>query len=340
MNFNEISQIIKKLENIFILTDNDLDGISSGILMAIILRKIGINHKVTIREHGKLDYKYLRKVINRKYKSIILLDSPFKDEDLIKLVQELKEKKIIYIDHHKREVPENLPENLVYFDIRALGFGNISVSGVVYRIGKEIFGEEFKKYSWIAALGAMGDFMYETDDIVKKDFEGTYQKIFLKAPMFFLYEILMYGGEKLMEIDPLEEFHKVFEKEFVKTLKRNFNNSVKKMSGLKVIYKSKKLEVYESNAPSLVSTMIGSLKPDKVIVCYHRVGFLGKRVKVSLRFQNSEKIGIDLGKFAKEFTEKYGIQGGGHPPAAGMLIYSRDLQNLIEELEIFIRQKA
>ncbi len=346
--FDKVAKEIKNLEEpVLIVCDSDQDGITSGILMKVILKKLNKKYDIIVRNHGKLSYEDLMK-IKKKYNdfnSFVLLDSPYPDNALIELA---KEKKVIYIDHHKREVPKNIPNNLIYFDVRALNLEIISTAGMVYRIGKKFFKDEFKKYSLIAAIGAIGDYMFEQDEILKKDFKETYPSLYLDtsfSPTFlYIFSYFLFGnpkylvekGEKLLE--DLQDF---FSKDLMKGCLKGIKKLTKAFSKLKLIYSSEKLEVYKSIMSSYPANLISSLKPDKIIIVVSpakenlferflsKLGIV-KKYKLSIRRKN---IDVDVGKLISEFTEKYGIQGGGHPEAAGGLIYAKNLDKLIKFIE-------
>ncbi len=347
-NYKDIARIIlESKEPILIITDSDQDGIASGILMKIILQKLNKNFEVLVRNHGKISYQDLMKIKEKykEYETFILLDSPYPDEALIDLA---KEKKVIYIDHHKREVPKDIPENLIYFDVRALNLDIISTAGIVYRIGKELFDDGFKRYSLIAVIGAIGDYMFEQDEMLKKDFREEYPSLYLRESftpqLFYIFSYFLFGnpkylvenGEKIL--DNLQEF---FSKKLVKGCVKGLKKFTKALNNLRLIYSSEKLEVYRSTSSSYPANLISSLKPNKIIVVVSpayenlfekllaKIGII-RKYKLSIR---RRVINIDVGKLISEFTERYGIQGGGHPEAAGGLIYARDLDKLIRFIE-------
>jgi RecJ-like exonuclease len=266
------------------------------------------------------------------------------DKYLINFSKRHEKIKIIYIDHHKRKVPRFLPNNLVYFDVRALFNLEICTTSIVYRIGKTLFGEEFSKYSLLASIGAIGDFMLENDNELLNDllknYNGFYNGKYFYVPyIIYFYLFLISDPYKISKnIDKalnIEEFIKDFD---LKKLKNSAIKYYDRLKSAKKIYESEKLLVFKAKKSSVISTILSSFYPEKIILVlslkeklFGRL-FKGKyrRYSISLRNQSGK---YDLGILIREFAKEYGITGGGHPKAAGGLIYEKDIENLIRFLE-------
>jgi single-stranded DNA-specific DHH superfamily exonuclease len=311
-------EILKEVDNIQIICDSDLDGICSAFLISRILKKFGKKLKIKIRDNEKLE-----KIANKKFNSYIILDLPFKDEELIEFSLKNKNKKIIYIDHHKREVPENLPKNLYYFDIRALKVKPLtSVCGYVYKIGKKFFGKEFEKYSLIAFVGTYAD--YFLDKEILKDLKRNYPKLFLNNYFSIALSIFI----SFLYFEEPKNVLKILEKEDIFEILRSFKLSkAKKLLKIwkraEIAYEDKELIVIKSKKAREIATILSSFLNKTVLVYFLKK----KTVKISLR---SDK--IDCGEFLYNFTKKHGIVGGGHPNAAGATIWKKDLKKLIKKL--------
>jgi len=194
--YREVAEELKNLGGkILIVSDNSNDGKASGLLLKTILEKLGKEYIWIPREHSRLDISLVNKLIAKESpNSIIFLDSPYPDKDLIEFAKKFNGK-IIYIDHHKREIPNELPNNLIYFDVRALGQNPTpSTAGVVYRLGKILFGEEFEKYSLIAAMGSIGDFLFHDDLLVRRDFAKNYPQYYPNGNSFSPLFLDLYWG--------------------------------------------------------------------------------------------------------------------------------------------------
>ena len=311
-------EILKEINNVQIICDSDLDGICSAFLISRILKKFGKKFKIKIRENEKLE-----KLVNKKFSSYIFLDLPFKDEELIDFSLKNKDKKIIYIDHHKREIPENLPKNLYYFDIRALKIKPLtSVSGYVYKIGKKFFGKDFEKYSLIGFVGSYAD--YFLDKEILKDLKRNYPKLFLNNYLSLAFSIFI----SFLYFEEPKDIFKILEKEDIFEIFKSFKlNKIKKLLKIwrkaEVAYEDEKLIVIKSKKAREIATLLSSFLNKTVLVYSPKK----KTVKISLR---SDK--IDCGEFLNNFTKKHGIVGGGHPNAAGATIWKKDLRKLIKKL--------
>jgi len=345
MDYKEVAEKISNLGETLIVSDNDLDGLMSASLLKIILNELNNkNYNIIIRKHSDLDVSTLEKHIKRDINSIVLLDSPYDDGDLIKLSENYNDKIIMYIDHHKREIPENLPKNLIWFDIRSLGFNVISTAGILYRIGKILF-DDFGKYSILAAAGAIGDFMFKDDSLVREDFQKHYPTMYdgvsITISFVRLINLFEHANPKSL-VDYIEYLFvspEIFFVNVLKNSKKYVRNNYRSLAKLKKIYESEKFIVYKSDSSSFPSTILSTLLNKIVlVVSYDKKSILDKifHRKYKLSIRNNTNIRFDCGVFIKNFTKKYGIDGGGHPNAAGGVIKRKDLSKLIEELEKLI----
>lgn len=353
LSFEDIPNIIKNFDQkTLIVCDGDLDGVTASILMKKILDKLNKENIIYVRIGGELGKRLINKIVSRfkrfpDIKNIVFLDTPLEDNLLIYLAERNKDKKILYIDHHKREVPKDLPENLIYFDVRAIYNLEISTSNIVYKIGKLLFNDEFKKYSIIASVGSVGDFMFGNDEELMKDLMEAYPSLYNGksfTPPFFIYYfffmtvhpfILIRDPDKDLAIDELMKFIDV------KKMQRGFYSYYYSIKSLNKIYEGEKLIVYESKGrTSVTSTFLGALRNKVILVISkNREGFFkdlinkikgNEKYRLSIRTQDNKN---DVGKLMEKFAKQYGITGGGHPKAAGGLVYKKDLKKLINFLE-------
>jgi RecJ-like exonuclease len=350
MDFSDIAREIKDSnEEILIVADSDLDGKMSLGLIKIILKKLNKKYIEYFRITGENNLDLIRIldgiIFNKKtINTIIFLDTPMDDKYLSKFSKRHEKIKIIYIDHHKRNVPKFLPNNLVYFDVRALFNLEICTTSIVYRIGKTLFDEEFSKYSLLASIGAIGDFMLENDNELLNDllknYNGFYNGKYFYVPyIIYFYLFLISDPYKISKnIDKalnIEEFIKDFD---LKKLKNSAIKYYDRLKSAKKIYESEKLLVFKAKKSSVISTILSSFYPEKIILVlslkeklFGRL-FKGKYKKYSISLRNQSGK-YDLGTLMREFAKQYGITGGGHPKAAGGLIYEKDIENLIKFLE-------
>ncbi|AAR38972.1 NEQ118 [Nanoarchaeum equitans Kin4-M] len=332
MNYEYVANKIKELESpVLVITDTDPDGKSSALLMKAILDRLNKQYKIYPRPFGKKEkqYGYIMNLIQKeKPNSIIMLDYPIDDSTLNKIGESFS-KPIIYIDHHKRSVPQ-LKDNIVYFDIRALKLEITSTSGAVYRIGKALF-NDFGLYSNIAAIGAIGDFMF--DPIIKEDLEKYYPSLYQKGsitPIFiYLFDLISYS--------PFEDLMNFPFPKNVKAMGKTFFYRYKNLADAVKYYESDCVLVYKvKSSTSFVSTYLSGLYPDKIIVVFtkvvtgllDRLPFVNRYYRASIRNQSRN---LDVGKIVMQYKNK--IQGGGHPRAAAIMLESKYLDHFISYLE-------
>lgn len=349
VSYEDIANIIKQLDKkTLIIADSDLDGTTAAILMKKILKELNKDHSIYLRIDKTMGKKLINRIVgimkeDKDIKNFIFLDTPLDDENLIFFANRNKNKKIIYIDHHKRKVPDNLPENLIYFDVRAIFNAEICTSNIVYKIGKSLFSEDFKRYSIISAVGAVGDYMFGNDEELLKDLMEKYGNIYngkYFAPPFFLYYLFFMTVFPYVLLDDPDkdlELDEVIKNVEVKKLSNRFELYYKALKDLKNIYKDEKMEIYIGHMTGIVSTFLSAFKnkliiilskkrPNNIIERILEIIKNEEKYIVSVRTNND----IDVGKLMEEFTKKYGINGGGHPKAAGGSIYKRDLDKFIE----------
>ncbi|BBL45484.1 phosphoesterase [Nanobdella aerobiophila] len=352
MDFKEVSDIIKNSEEkILIVADSDLDGKMSLSLMKIILNKLNKKYMEYFRLKGE-NNKDLTRILygiinnNKDIKTIIFLDTPMDDIQLLKFAEKNNNINFIYLDHHKRKVPDNIPENMIYFDVRALFNMEICTTSIVYKIGKNIFNNEFGRYSLIASIGAIGDFMFENDEELIKDLIKNYRSLYngvnFTMPYFVYFYLFLIAhpydiAENIDKALSIEDFIKEID---IKKLKKGGLRYYTGISDSKKLYESEKMVAFEAKSSGVLSTVVSAFKPNKLIIVlslkdkglFNRLFKKGKRkYAVSVRYQNNKK--IDVGILMNEFSKKYGISGGGHPKAAGGLIYENNIKDLFDFFE-------
>jgi len=330
-NFRMLSKEIRKLKDVIVISDNDLDGISSAKQMKIILDELKIKNRIIIRSRNKSFFEFFKEFRKLNEDEIILLDTPMPDKYLLELT---KTKKVVYIDHHKTELPKGIPEKLIYFDYRAITGKDIATSILVYKLGKRML-PNFEKYSIFAMIGAIGDFSYDKE--LHKDFVKNYKELYnisyFVLPYFDLIRILEnLDYKKFLEISLDDVVNVIYNER--KKLNKNIANYYRKLLDFRIRINDKKLLVLECKKPSLTTTFLSIIYPQKVIVGYSIIrkffSFENKTIPMSSKTFRDY---IDLGKIAKKFAEKYGIEGGGHKKAAGVLINKKRFGKIFKVFE-------
>jgi len=351
MVYEKIAEILRTNNNYLIVADNDPDGVCSALLLKVILKKLNKDFKIklrSVRNYHKLESNIIG---NSKYNTIVFLDTPFRDDDLIRFAKNNKEKLISYTDHHKREIPKDIPENLKYFDIRALNLEVTSTTAVVYKVGRHIFGTDFKRYSLLALIGSMCDWMTDNDTLrdFKEAYKGVYTDDYDNLTYIIVYPLFFFTFGDMSQLIKIGDLLVDDPRKFIERLELdNILNTAKKqiecVKRSKVVYESEILIVFEvKENVSIVANILSTFYPEKIVMVYSPIKerFLDRlfprKCKASIR---SRKNYIDLGKIVQEFVKEHGINGGGHPKAAGVGLWKKDLKKFIEFLEASVEREA
>ena len=186
-----ISLLLKHLDNnneIQLIVDSDVDGITSSIVLYLFIKEIYPNAKITYSLHTEKQHGLSEDItILDNTKLVILPDASSND---YKQHKELNEKgiDILIIDHH--EAPKESEHAIVINNQLSDAYSNKSLSGVgmVYKFIKALddylFTNYSSKYLDLVALGNVADSMdlksKETRYYVKKGLEQV-NNVFLQA---------------------------------------------------------------------------------------------------------------------------------------------------------------
>lgn len=160
---NSFNKAVKKTADTFkkwlgknslvrIYTHLDADGISSGTIMARLLKSLGVSFQLTIIE--QLTDEHINE-IKREGGLLVLLD--FGSGQLSKLKGVIKKRKTLIIDHHQPQASLK-SKNLAHLNpcLQGLDGGSqVSTSGLCYLLSKEFHHDEFN--ASLAIIGAQGD---------------------------------------------------------------------------------------------------------------------------------------------------------------------------------------
>lgn len=341
----EIREWLDKSQNPVFFFDNDIDGLSSFLLLK---RKIKKGQGVIIKSYPGLEAMYIHKLEEIKPDVIFVLDKPIISKEFIEYAIELG-LPIIWIDHHPLQghtVKELRDMNVFYFNpLMSEKQSSEPVSYWCYKIS----GNE--KDLWIAMMGCVADhfvpefaekFSKEYPDISinTKDPKEYYKKSelgrIIKIISFAIkdktskvakimeklaksenpYEILNGDGYE----DIIKRYHEI-EKKFSKILEK----AEKKVTDKKLLY-------FEYSGDLSVSAEIsGELiykYPNKIIVV---IFTKGDKANMSLRGNNVRDL---LNKAMK------GIDGtgGGHKDACGGTMNTKDLEKFKSNIVDIIKE--
>ena len=325
-----VKKWLDNAKNVSIIYDKDVDGTCAATLMAILLKKMG-KHV----EHTKY-CKELKTINNPAFdqtgKYIILLDVGFTKKEL----EKLKNKKILFIDHHKTSMGRSTENITVYKKTEPY----TPTTKMVYDLMED------ETYDWIGAAGTIADYGGEQH---KKFIEKTLEKYNMKItqPPYFdtkLGEIaevinsLRIGWENMnkgikaltQSQNPKEflkkenyltrEVYKVHEK-----VKQEIENALddfekkKEQKGNRIFYSMGRTKY---NLRSTICTILTTHYPTKIIAIAQESM---NKTGISLRSRNG-----DVTEIIKNMKKHMKLEGGGHKTAAGITISAEDLKTFQE----------
>lgn len=335
----EIREHLEKTQKPLFFFDNDMDGLSSFLLLA---RAIERGKGVAIKSFPALNKSYIKKVEELGADYVFILDKPLVEKDFIDILKE-KNIPIVWIDHHDVDVYN---EGVYYYNTtKGENKSNEPVTYWCYKIcGK-------KEDLWIAVAGCISDgflpeFIEEFKGIyedlwkenIKSAFEGLYEtelgkiarilNFALKDRTTNVIRMLKY----LLKIKSPYEILKEDERNFIikrfKQVNRKFEKLIEKA---KKFSRGKILYFQYGGSLSLSSDLSNLLYyyyPEKfIIVAYIK----GTKANVSLRGKNAKKITEEAVKFV-------GGSGGGHEMATGATINVEDLPKFREKIEELVKK--
>ncbi|MBI4159100.1 hypothetical protein HY500_02475 [Candidatus Woesearchaeota archaeon] len=342
INLREIREIIEKSQNPLVFFDDDPDGLCSYLLLEKKYKKF---KGVILKNSPVLDERYILKVRQYCPDLILVLDKPMISDEFIKEAHV----PIIWIDHHS---PENFHGGVDYFNPRLRDDkDNRPVSYWCYKITNDNL--------WIAMVGIVGDWHLSCYTQFKKKYKDLVPSKIIKNPpevMFdtdfgkivkvFSFILKGRAGDVYEYISLLLNIRTPYEilsqkSEAGKMLYEKFDkvNKVYKTFLEKAILESRedKLVVftYSHKKYSFSSELSNELiyrYPDKVILVGREQN---EEVKGSLR--SSESSGIELPSILSKSLEGLEGQGGGHTFACGFHVKKQDFIKFKNRIQKSIR---
>jgi single-stranded DNA-specific DHH superfamily exonuclease len=324
-----------------VIFDNDGDGIGSAAMIAKFLKTIFKKYPEAISKTSDL-YFITKEIFQRlrKFDFIITLDIAFdeKPEHILKLA---KKSKILVIDHHQIHENLNKYKNIVHInpELWQTKFPSYKycVSKIVYDIISKISNTE--NLEWLTGIGIVND---KCEDVWKDFLNRTCKKYKISLRELKLVNDIItsgyyYSGIKGAKIGyqacleasspldilsastpsskKLKNFYNSIEREIV-SITKNWKKNAE-------VFEDKKLIILELNTKfsvnSPISTKISTEKPDYTVIVARKKG---KETFISLRRQDKK---INCGELASSAIKNLkNAKGGGHIPAAGASIMSKD----------------
>ncbi len=186
---HEVRELLNRSQNPLFFFDNDLDGLTSFLL----LRKYCNKGKgVAIRSFPELNSTYSRKLTELNPDFVFILDKPLVSEEFFKDCIE-NNIQIVWIDHHPKSYDSEKYSEIYYFNpLLDEKPTNEPVSYWAYKIANK------KEDSWISLLGCISDwYIPEFAKDLYEEYPALFKKIEKNEQAKALYET---GFGKLAKI--------------------------------------------------------------------------------------------------------------------------------------------
>jgi len=347
-------------EKTAIVYDTDGDSIGSAVIIAKTIKRLfnyipqafPINHVLFALDKG-----IFNEVNKRKIKNIIIVDISV-DEEPEYILNIAKKAKILILDHHQIHKDMNKFNNILhvnphFWDSKVEPF-KYCVSKLTYDICSKLL--DIKDLAWLAGLGIINDYcgeewkdflnkVYEKYPILKQGKEpysfdsnlglinhiitsGYYHSGIKGGKM--AYEACLEASSPLDLLEAKTPKAKILKK-FYDKVQIEINEIINNWKRYSEIYEDKKLVFLELKTKfsiqSPISTMLGIRNPNYTFIIFKKKGDL---IRISLRREDGK---INCGRLAEIATKSLkNANGGGHVPAAGCHIMTKDLEKFKENV--------
>ncbi len=332
---------LEKTQNPLFLFDNDVDGLTSFLLLA---RFCGKGKGVAIKSFPDLSVAHVRRLHEFKPDYVFVLDKPLIDKGFRDAAHELGIP-IIWLDHHP--IPDYSSEEGIFYFNPLQDKDKAShepTSYWAYRITKN------KKDEWISMIGCLADWYIPE---FAEEFAEKYPDLFsmTKSPAKALYEteigvlvkMLSFAlkdrtttvVKMLKNLLTIKNPHELFDitiktasiHKRYKQINRKYEKILNKARGIARVSSSRKILFFqyggELSLSSELSNELSYFFPDRIIVVAYIKGI---KANVSIR----GKINVrDLVAKALEGIES---TSGGHEKAAGASLNVEDLPKFRDKL--------
>jgi len=324
-----------------IIFDTDGDGIGAAAILAKTFKKLfKKTPKAMPADHGLLFITKKMFKENKKFDIVITVDIAI-DEKPDYILKLAKKSKVLIIDHHQIHRNLNRIKNILHFNpslwkIKIPSY-KYCTSKIVYDICNKL--TNIEDLDWLAGMGIVND---RGEDVWKVFLNKIYKKHNLSLSKLKLinniitssyhhsgasgvkigYKVCLESSSpldilkaKTPNSKKLKKFYDAIEKEIILTMKNWKRNAE--------IIENKKLIILKLNTKfsinSPISTKVSEEKPHYTVVVAREKN---KMIYMSLRRQDKK---VNCGKKATKISESLkNSSGGGHMPAAGIHIMSKD----------------
>jgi len=326
-----------------IIYDTDGDGIGSAAILTKFFRKVFKKTPSSMpSEHESffISEKMLKEIKRKNFDFIITVDIAI-DERLECILELSKKARILVVDHHQIHNDLNKYKNIVHVNpslckIKIPPY-KYCVSKIIFDICSEI--TNIEDLDWLTGIGIVND---KCEDVWKDFLENIYKKYsFTYKKLKTVNDIITAGynycgnsGVKIgydacleasSPIDilkaktpnskKLKRFYNIIEREII-SITKNWKKKAEIIEDKKLIMLQLKTK-FSISSP--ISTIISLEKPNYTIFVSRKRDDM---IYISLRRQDGK---VDCGEIASSLTKNLeNSSGGGHRPAAGIHIMSRD----------------
>lgn len=336
--FNFLERLTEK-DNIGVYCHNDLDGISSAVIINKFLEEKKLKYKeFNFIQIGKDTFKIINQEINKKrFNKIILCDLSI-DVDLNNFNRINKKTECLFIDHHpSKKINKNI--------IRAESKNCCAF--VLYSLLKDKI--NLKKYEQLIAANIISETTYpyrESFNFLKKIFPKiSKEKIFKSIPGRLSKKItscLIYFDKKEKKV-----FNYILKgkweilKKYEETVEKEISKWEKKYKRNQEFFSEEKLHFYYGNPKfgitSIVTTRLSLEKPDETFFFVTESKDNKSLLKVSCRNSKGvEDVNLLMKKAIKGLKN---ASGGGHLKASGGQIMKKDLKRFKKNIINLLKEQ-
>jgi len=347
IEFNKFIDNLKHEDNIALLHDSDADGISAAAIVSKAISKEKKDIKLfLLQDHSanrKITDNFVKKLEDNNITKLICVDINL--EDFID-VNKIKIPTLV-IDHHQSNNSNKLKKFTIYkpHDVQEeLEDSEVCAANLAYQLFNSRI--DLSDIDWIVSIGIIGDYTFKQEkefleNVFKKynfkTSENIYDSTIGIAVQYITFANCMQSDlaiEKALKailestkieetIEKLKEFE-IVDKEIKKTIDDFKKNKQELFEDLFIYFYE---SPYKINSP--VSSIISGWDINKTIITLQKKEDV---YKISARRQDKT---INMSKLLNEATNNLeNANGGGHIPAAGGQIQTKDLDTFINKLKI------
>jgi single-stranded DNA-specific DHH superfamily exonuclease len=348
--FKKATGFLKDGKKTVIVFDTDGDGIGAAVILAKSMKRaFNTSPKAIPRDHSSslLSKETMSKVYG-KFDLIVFLDMAVNENPMD--VEKLASKsKIVIIDHHNALNDLN-NDNIAHLNSafwqKRIPSHKYCTSKIVYDLVSSFL--DVSDLDWLAGLGILNDKaektwedflneVYDKNRMSQKQLE-TVNNMITSSYQFSKSKDLMVSFYACIEaISPFDILNARTEnakklKSYYDVIQGEIDSIIANWRENAEIDEKKKLIVIELNTKfsisSTISTIISFDNPHYTVMVARKSS---SGISISLRRQDMK---VDCSKLAKKITEGLeNASGGGHVPAAGIKIMTRDWETLRSRIQ-------